>query len=126
MGNNVDDPFYENITALYDALSYQLLPQTQFFPQKMQIDIRINGSQLQEVMHANKRYLHELLQLQELLDQRDKSSSNIHVFQQVYPLHIEVNGKLTPMHEIGNDILQTGKVQKHPVRKQRWNKKNTI
>jgi hypothetical protein len=123
MGNNVSDPFYENTTALYDALSDQLLPQTQFFPQKMWIDIRIDGSQLQEVMHANKRYLSELFKLQEMLDLRDKTMSSLHVFQHIYPSKIQVHNRMLPMHEIGNDILQTGKVQKQPVRKQRRSKK---
>lgn len=127
MGNK-SDPFYENLRALYAALYNYLTPQTQFFPQKMSVNIRVGSwDNIQEVMHSNERYLEQLFQMQTELENSKELqlSDKRHIYQHIYPLSIQLHDVLVPMHQVGNDILQTGKVNKPPIRKYRRDGKNT-
>lgn len=125
----INDPFYENTQALYAVLSDRFIPQTQSFPQKMRIQIRTNGgNKTHEATHSNKWELDLLHEMQSdtISYDRWQKADGWNIFQQVYPMSIQVGDILLPMDQVGDDIIQTGKINKSPMRNPRWAKQKLI
>jgi len=111
-----NDPFCLNNKAIFEVLRKKIIPQTQFFPERLDMKL-----QLQETIHLvgtpyNKFHGDEIF-AQEKSMKKQLPSHFVRkrtILEHVFPENIAVNKSMVPLVAVGKNHIQSGNIFRLP------------
>jgi hypothetical protein len=124
---NWPDPFHQNNLVLFRTLAPMISQYTIFFPHKIKMLLDLSEAMKKEIEGTKENAFGSIL-LSQFWESIKRDMPNLpdnwNILHHVFPLWIDINGEMLPLHEIGDDLYDKWLLRYLPDWRHRWSDKS--